>query len=608
MEFWAQRTISPFDGREGWTVVDNCYVEHVRVAEYLRSVLDRGGSVGTARTYAGRLALWLGWTSAGGLDESSPSVEQLAAFARWLERTPSRKHRRGRHRRRAEDTNVVTFQSTRSPATVDGIVAAVVEFIRFGVSRQWCEPAVAGRLSSRVELRFIPAGLDRGEQTNLPVVQRRAVRRRRVERPPATLTAGQVGLVVDACVNVRDRFIVEALYATGVRVSELCGLHLADLHLLPSAAHLGCQVAGAHLHVVRREDNENRALAKSIWPRVLPVTRALVRCHNAHQANRQNCTAPPSPGPTSVFGLKLHRLGQEGTRALVVVVPASVDGPHLIYRGEYFGAPIRNDADTVWMKERQIEATYFARFEERRFGSEALDGLYDDVLAGRDIDERAWLIAVARPRLSDPVRQRMQRDQARQLLGQAPPWALTFAGRGCIHPLENVDLLNPRPGLRRWVAPNTATSESQRWREAWMSVHDDGSVTLATAIGGHRGSEGTLPGNRISSSSVEGAVADLMGLLRVMADQHGGGDYQVRIGIEWAGAERLVMETVDTFGGRFDGGSIPLARVTPVRSTVRTDVDSFEFVHQVRDLALDLVNQGGIENLTQITKPQTHEI
>jgi integrase/recombinase XerD len=286
MEFWAQRTISPFDGREGWTVVDNCYVEHVRVAEYLRSVLDRGGSVGTARTYAGRLALWLGWTSAGGLDESSPSVEQLAAFARWLERTPSRKHRRGRHRRRAEDTNVVTLQSSRSPATVDGIVAAVVEFIRFGVSRQWCEPAVAGRLSSRVELRFIPAGLDRGEQTNLPVVQRRAVRRRRVERPLATLTAGQVGLVVDACVNVRDRFVVEALYATGVRVSELCGLRLADLHLLPSAAHLGCQVAGAHLHVVRREDNENRALAKSIWPRVLPVTRALVRCHNAYRFER----------------------------------------------------------------------------------------------------------------------------------------------------------------------------------------------------------------------------------------------------------------------------------------------------------------------------------
>ena len=39
-----------------------------------------------------------------------------------------------------------------------------------------------------------------------------------------------------------------------------------------------------------------------------------------------------------VFGLEIHRLGSN-PRAVAVIVPASVDGPHLIYRGEYFGAP-----------------------------------------------------------------------------------------------------------------------------------------------------------------------------------------------------------------------------------------------------------------------------
>ncbi len=286
MEFWAQRTVSPVDGHEGWTVVDGGYLEHERVGGYLRSVVDRGGSVGTARTYAGRLALWLGWACSGGVDECSPSVEQVATFARWLERTPSRKHRPGRNRRRAGDVGVAMLRAARSPGTVDGIVAAVVEFVRFSASRGWCTPQVAGQLSSRVELRFIPAGMDRGERTDRPMVQRRAVRRRRVERAPATLSGGQVGALVDACVNARDRFVVEALYATGMRVAELCGLRLADLHLLPSAAHLGCQVAGAHLHVVRREDNENGALAKSLWPRVLPVPTALVRCHNAYRLAR----------------------------------------------------------------------------------------------------------------------------------------------------------------------------------------------------------------------------------------------------------------------------------------------------------------------------------
>ena len=36
----------------------------------------------------------------------------------------------------------------------------------------------------------------------------------------------------------------------------------------------------------RREDNENGALAKSTWPRVVPVTKDLVRCHDAYRFER----------------------------------------------------------------------------------------------------------------------------------------------------------------------------------------------------------------------------------------------------------------------------------------------------------------------------------
>ena len=99
-----------------------------------------------------------------------------------------------------------------------------------------------------------------------------------------------------------------------------------------------------------------------------------------------------------VFGLEVHRLGTE-CRAVAVVIPASVDGPHLIYKNDFFGAPIRNDADTAWMKERQIEAMYRARFNERRRATEAVDSLFAEAAEGRDTAERAWLIAVAHPRV-----------------------------------------------------------------------------------------------------------------------------------------------------------------------------------------------------------------
>src|SRR5690606_27262520 len=96
-----------------------------------------------------------------------------------------------------------------------------------------------------------------------------------------------------------------------------------------------------------------------------------------------------------------------------------------------------------------------------------------------------WLIAVAHPRIPR-LRDRLTRDEARAVLAETKKLAFHYAGRGGVHPLECVDRHNPRPGLRRWVAVNTATGDRATWKEAWASIHHDGSVTLAAAVGGHR--------------------------------------------------------------------------------------------------------------------------
>jgi hypothetical protein len=305
-----------------------------------------------------------------------------------------------------------------------------------------------------------------------------------------------------------------------------------------------------------------------------------------------------------VFGLGIHRLGTDEDRAVVVEVPASVDGPHLIYKNEYFGAPIRNDADTVWMKERQIEAMYRARFDERRHATDALDSLYREASAGRDTSARAWLIAVAHPRIPRSL-ERLSRDEVRSVLEQTARLALEYAprGRGGIHPLENVDRLNPRPGLRRWVAMNAATSERSLWREAWASIHHDGSVTLAAAIGGHRVEGGYAEGWQIDAASIECAVADLMALVRATAAASATTDYDIRIGIDWTGEHLLVIETVDRHGFRFNGTSIPIQIYTPVETTVTAAAADEEYLQQVHDLAQDCVNQGGISDLRLIKQP-----
>lgn len=299
-----------------------------------------------------------------------------------------------------------------------------------------------------------------------------------------------------------------------------------------------------------------------------------------------------------VFGLDVVTLGDPDQWVVAVIVPNSVDGPHLVEKGEHFGAPIRNDADTVWMRERQLEAMYRARFDERRYAHEALDALYGESVDGRDTDVRAWFVGVARPRIPRSPAPRLSREDARSLASESKSLALIFAGSSGIHPLEKVDQNNPRPGLRRWVLENTAVSDTTKWREAWASIHDDGSVTVTAAVGGHRTREGQSPGHTVDTAAIECAVADLLALLRTTAAHLGANDYEVRIGIEWTGVDQMVFQS--STGYDFHT-TATMNRYPPILMSVRTDLDADQYYDIVYDVITDAVNQAGAREPTMMS-------
>jgi hypothetical protein len=254
------------------------------------------------------------------------------------------------------------------------------------------------------------------------------------------------------------------------------------------------------------------------------------------------------------------------------------------------------------MGERQLEAAYRARFEAQRSAARALLDLYDEISAGRAVG-RAWMFGVARPRVPRPVRNRMTRDDAREVFRKASRLAPLFADTHGMHPIQSVDVDNPRAGLRRWVAPDTEIGTSNAWRSAWATVHDDGSVTLASAVGGAPNRQGHAPAGVVGSDRAERVVANLMALLRAAGAHHGVPELDVRIGMECPGDAPLILQRVDTSGYPLPEWSIPLARYTPVTASIRADADDEAFMAQVCDVAEDVVNQGGIQNLRTMQRP-----
>lgn len=308
-----------------------------------------------------------------------------------------------------------------------------------------------------------------------------------------------------------------------------------------------------------------------------------------------------------VFGLSVHRLDEADKRAVVVEVPASIDGPHLIYKKEYFGAPVRNDADTVWMKERQIEAMYRMRFDERRHAAEVMNNLYAEAAASRDSGKRAWFIAVAHPRFPR-IGSQLTRDDASYLLKEAEKFGPSCTKNYGIHPVKNVDLNKLRPGLRRWWAFTTATDDSLVRSEAWMGIHQDGSVTVAATVGGHRkNAHEYLDGWQVRSDSVECAVADFMALVRAMMKKSGSNEFDIRVGIDWRGEQPLEILGIVDNKELHEKATIPLNTYTPIELTVNTAESDVKFKRHVYDLAKDCVNQGGVLDLRWICPPKDED-
>ena len=143
--FRAERAVSPRDGGVWWVVLDPELVAHREASAFLAGLHGAGRSPHTIRAYAGRAALFLGWCAAAGVDWRRIELAELARFKHWVEVNPTRAGR------------------ARSGTTVNAILTAVCELLRFCARSGLIEAAVAERLSEPRWLRFTPPGFDAGE-------------------------------------------------------------------------------------------------------------------------------------------------------------------------------------------------------------------------------------------------------------------------------------------------------------------------------------------------------------------------------------------------------------------------------------------------------------
>ena len=273
-------------GQRYWTVLDED-LQVVAVADgFLRHQrFGRDGAESTTKAYAHAIALFLRWCARTGRSWQA-GVEQFALFMTWLAHAGPT----------ASGADAVGAGSgvllagpgvapARSASRINGVLTAVRGMVVHAVSAGQGPAGLVPLLYEVADDRDLPEQA-RGEDGRMAWRMRARHRLREPETAVDRASDEEIVALLGACRSARDRLIVLLMARAGLRRGEVCGLRRSDVHLLVDSRRLGCEVARAHLHVVRREDNPNGAWAKSRRQRVVPLDFLTVQAFDTYEFER----------------------------------------------------------------------------------------------------------------------------------------------------------------------------------------------------------------------------------------------------------------------------------------------------------------------------------
>jgi len=293
-------------GARYWTVLDEDLAV-VPVADgFLRQVrFGRDGAESTTKSYAHSIVLFLRWCARTGRSWQA-GAGQLGLFMTWLAHAGPAASGVS-----AAAQGMVLAGPGSAPARgarrVNGVLTAVRAMVVHAVAAGQASGDLVALVYEVADDRDLPRAA-RGEDGRMGWRMRARHRVHEPQTPADRASDAEIVALLRACLSARDRLIVLLMARAGLRRGELCGLRRSDVHLLADSRPLGCEIARAHLHVVRRDDNPNGARAKSRRQRVVPLDFLAVQAFDTYALERMTVSGAAS-GDFVVVNLFRGRVG-----------------------------------------------------------------------------------------------------------------------------------------------------------------------------------------------------------------------------------------------------------------------------------------------------------
>ena len=210
------------DDKERYFVADDDGLPIESILKFIRFKDNTNFARNTLRMYCQHLKLYFEYLEQRDLDFQKVTIDDLALFVNWLQ-NPYKSLK-------VIPTNKV--DSARSPRTINIVVNTVLAFYDYILRHEEYSNNISERLKKFVST---PSRNFKGFLYGIAHEQKKVtsniLRLKVPKSKPKTLTKEEITILINTCNNFRDKFLLNLLYETGIRIGEALSLWIEDFDI-----------------------------------------------------------------------------------------------------------------------------------------------------------------------------------------------------------------------------------------------------------------------------------------------------------------------------------------------------------------------------------------
>lgn len=210
------------DYKERYYVADDEGLTIEPILKFIRFKDNTNYARNTLRMYCQHLKLYFEYLQQSELDFQSITIDDLSLFVNWLQNP-------------YKSLKVIPTSQVdvaRSPITVNIIVNTVLQFYDYILRNEKYSNNVSERLKKFVtqpsrNFKGFLYGIAHEKKKATSNILKLKVSKSKLK----TLSKKQIGILVKACNNLRDKFLLTLLYETGMRIGEALSIWIEDIDI-----------------------------------------------------------------------------------------------------------------------------------------------------------------------------------------------------------------------------------------------------------------------------------------------------------------------------------------------------------------------------------------